>query len=70
MTLAAIKAELERLPKEEQSFLAAYLRHLGRREDPAYEAELDGLWQRMEAGEKVPLTKVLDLGRQLDQSGA
>lgn len=69
MSLAEIKSELERLPAVEKSYLAAYLKHLARRQDAGYTAGLDATWQRMESGEKVPLAQALHLSSELGKSG-
>lgn len=70
MSLAELKSELERLPVADKSYLAAYLKHLSRREEPGYRASLDATWQVMESGEKVPLSHALKLSRELGQTGA
>ena len=70
MSLAELKSELERLPAVDKSYLAAYLKHLFRRQDTGYAAGLDTVWQAMEAGEKVPLDRALYLSRELGKSGA
>lgn len=70
MSLAELKSELERLPLAEKSYLAAYLKHSARRQEPGYVQSLDAAWQKMEAGEKVPLARVLEMSRDLRQSGA
>ena len=70
MSLAELKSELERLPTVDKTYLAAYLKHLARREESGYLASLDATWQVMESGEKVPLTQALKLSRELGQSGA
>ena len=70
MSLAELKSELERLPAVDKSYLAAYLKHLSRRQEAGYAALLDATWQAMEAGEKVPLDRALELSRELGKSGA
>lgn len=70
MSLAELKSELERLPTAEKTYLAAYLKHLARREETGYHASLDETWQVMESGDKVPLSQALKLSRDLGQSGA
>jgi hypothetical protein len=57
VSLAELKSELERLPPAERSYLAAYLKHLTRRQAAGYVTSLDLIWQSMEAGEKVPLKR-------------
>ena len=70
MSLAELKSELERLPAAEKNYLAAYLKHLARRQEAGYPASLDHTWQTMEAGEKVPLERVLQMSLELGKSGA
>lgn len=70
MSLAELKSELERLPAADKSYLAAYLKHLTRRQEEGYTAALDTTWQVMESGVKVPLDQALQLSRDLGKSGA
>lgn len=70
MSLAELKSELERLPAAEVSYLAAYLKHLARRQEGSYTAALDTTWQAMEVGEKISVEQALKLSRELGQSGA
>lgn len=70
MSLAELKEELDRLPLAEKSFLAAYLKHSARRQEPGYVQSLEDVWQRMEAGEKVPMARALELSQDLRKTGA
>lgn len=70
MSLAELKTELDRLPVEEKSYLSAYLKHSARRGEAGYLESLDAVWQQMENGEKIPLRRVLQLSRELHDSGA
>ena len=70
MSLAELKSELERLPVAEKNYLAAYLKHLARRQEDGYTASLDHTWQAMETGEKMPLERVLQMSRELGKTGA
>jgi hypothetical protein len=70
MSLAELKSELERLPVAEKNYLAAFLKHSARRQESGYLESLDATWEQMQAGEKVPLTEVLRLSRELGNNGA
>ncbi len=70
MSLAELKSELERLPAAEKSYLAAFLKQSARRQEPGYLESLDATWQRMQSGEKVPLTDALRMSKELGNSGA
>lgn len=70
MSLAELKSELERLSVAEKNYFAAFLKHSARRHEPAYLEALDSTWERMQVGEKVPLTEALRLSRELGNSGA
>jgi hypothetical protein len=70
MSIAELKSEIERLPLAEKSYLAAFLKHSTRRQDPGYLASLDVTWHRMQAGEKVSLGDALKLSDELGRSGA
>jgi hypothetical protein len=56
MTLAEIKDTVAHWPEAEKIHLAAYLRHLARRDDPEHCAELDNRWEAMSRGERISLT--------------
>jgi len=58
MTLAEIKAGIEQSSPEERAYLAAFLKHLGRKDDPAYRSELTRLNQEIEDGKKFSLAQV------------
>ena len=70
MSLTELKEELDRLPLAEKSYLAAYLKHSARQQDPGYVQSLEAVWQKMEAGEKVPMARALELSQDLRKTGA
>jgi hypothetical protein len=57
------------LNAEERIFLAAYLKHLARVEDPAYQAELSQLNQEIDDGKKFSLEQVKRLHESLKAEG-
>ena len=59
----------ESLGAEERVFLAAYLRHLARVDDPAYQAELTRLNEEIDTGKKFTLDQVERLHETLKAQG-
>ncbi len=57
------------LGAEDRLLLAAYLKHLSRLEDPAYQAELTRLNEEIDAGRKFTLEQVQRLHDQLQGQG-
>jgi hypothetical protein len=50
MSFAELKPQIDALDHDEQLRLAAYLKHVLRKDDPAYRAELAHRIDRMDAG--------------------
>jgi len=69
MTLAEIKDTVARWPEAEKIHLAAYLRHLARRDDPAHRAELDSRWEAMSRGERISLAEFRQIEAGLSARG-
>ncbi len=53
MVFAEIKPQIEQLPHDERVKAMAYLKHLLRAENPAYQRELAQWHAEMDAGKKV-----------------
>jgi hypothetical protein len=53
MSVAEIKAEMAKMPREEVLQLAAFATHLAHRQEPGYHAGLDAAFEAMERGDKV-----------------
>jgi hypothetical protein len=70
MSLAELKSEVEKLPIAERQYLAAYLKHLTRRQDPDYGRGLDATWEAMQRGEKISLEPAWHLSNELRKSSA
>lgn len=70
MSLSDLKSELERLPPEQKNYLAAFLKHSARRQEAGYVRALDDTWEQMERGEKLSLSRVLRLSKELGEDGA
>ena len=70
MSVAAIKAEAQRLSPAEAMHLAAWFEAVAKRNDPQRLVELDSTWQAMEDGHKVSLEEVRRISADLDRSGA
>ena len=69
MSVTDIKDEVGRLKPAEVMHLAAYLKHLSRRADPAYAASLDATWDAMSAGDKISLGDYRKVSAELKKSG-
>jgi hypothetical protein len=57
------------LNAEERLFLAAYLKHLSRVDDPAYREELSRLNREIDEGKKFTLAQVKRLHLALEKEG-
>ena len=57
------------LTPDDRLVLAAYLKHLGRKDDPAYQAELTRLNQEIDAGRKFTLDQVQRMHEALKAEG-
>jgi hypothetical protein len=65
MAFAEIKPQLEQLPPGEQLKAIAFLKHLLRAENPAYQRELARRHADLDAGNKITLS---DAKRRLDEA--
>jgi len=69
VSIAEIKASIDRMTEEERFFAAAYLQHRAQACDPAYQALLSERMQRMDAGQKVTLEKAQRIHDALEAEG-
>ena len=69
MSVAELKKTAENLTPEERIFLAAYLKHLARVDDPAYQEELSRLNGEIDAGKKFSLSQVVRMHEALKAEG-
>ena len=69
MSVAELKRQAKKLGPADTLHLAAYLKHLARRKDPAYLASLDTTWNAMEAGDKISLAEFRKINARLKKSG-
>ena len=69
MSTSDLMRTAEGLSLEDRLFLAAYLKHLGRAEDPAYQTELTRLNAQIDAGQKLTLDQVTRLHEALEAEG-
>lgn len=59
----------EGLTPEERLVLAAYLKHLGRKDDPAYQSTLTRLNSEIDAGRKFTLDQAQRMHEALESEG-
>jgi hypothetical protein len=57
------------LSADQRAFLTAYLKHLGRVNDPAYQAELGRLNQEIDDGKKISFKQAKRLHEELKAQG-
>jgi hypothetical protein len=69
MTVAEIKSGIEQSSSEERAYLAAFLKHLARKDDPAYQSELMRLNQEIDNGKKISLAQAKQLHETLKADG-
>ena len=69
MTVAEIKTGIEQSTPEERAYLAAFLKHLVRKEDPAYQSELGRLNAEIDSGKKISLDQAKQLHETLRTEG-
>ena len=69
MTVAEIKTGIEQSSPEERAYLAAFLKHLERKDDSAYRSELTRLNAEIERGKKFSLAQVKRLHETLKAEG-
>jgi hypothetical protein len=61
VTVDELKRQIEATSDEDRVALAAYFRHVTRKDDPAYQAELFRLNQQIDDGKRVSLDQVVRL---------
>jgi hypothetical protein len=66
VTVEELKRGIEESSPEERLLLAAYLKHLERKDDPAYKKELTRLNQEIDDGKKFTLEQVRHLHETLN----
>jgi len=69
MTLEELKNGIEQCTAEERVYLMAFLKHLGRRDNPAHQAELARLNQEIDDGRKFSLEQVKRVHESLQSEG-
>jgi len=69
MTVAELKRCIEQSTPEERVYLAALLKHLARKDDPAYKSELNRLNKEIDEGKKFSLDQVKRLHETLGSEG-
>ena len=69
MSVAEIKSEMAKLAPGDIAHLAAYARHLARRNEPGYAADLDARREQMEAGDRIAGSELRRLADELDRAG-
>ena len=69
MSVAEIKAEMAKLPPAEIIHLAAFARHLARRNEASYAAGLDAEHEQLEKGDRIPRAELRRLAGELDRAG-
>ncbi len=69
MTVAEIKSGIEQSTLEERAYLAAFLKHLARKDDPAYQSELTRLNEEIDSGKKISLAQAKQLHETLKAEG-
>jgi hypothetical protein len=69
MTMAEIKSGIEQSTFEERAYLAAFLKHLARKDDPAYQSELTRLNDEIDSGRKISLAQAIRLHETLKVQG-
>ena len=69
MTTAKLKRTVDAMTPAERAFVAAYLQHLSRADDPLHKARLGARMRRMDSGRKVSLDKARRLHRALQAEG-
>ncbi len=55
MTVAELKSGIEQSSLEDRAYLAAFLKHLARKDDPAFQSELSRLNEEIDGGKKISL---------------
>ena len=69
MSIAEIKASIDRMTDEERFFAAAYLHHRAQANDPAYQTMLSERMKRMDDGQKVTFEQAQRIHEALEAEG-
>ena len=69
MSVMELKKTVGSLNAEERLFLAAYLKHLARVDDPPYQSHLTRLNAEIDAGKKFTLPQVVRMHEALKAEG-
>jgi len=69
MSVAEIKSEMAKLEPGEIVHLVAYARHLARRNEAGYAAELDTQRDQLEAGGRIAGAELRRLAGELNRAG-
>ena len=69
MTVTEIQSGIEQSSPEERAYLAAFLKHLARKDDPAYQAELTRLNEEIDHGKKISFAQAKQLHEALKAEG-
>jgi hypothetical protein len=69
VSIAEIKASIDRMTDEERFFAAAYLQHRAQANDPAYQGLLSERMKRMDAGQAVTLEQAQRIHDALEAEG-
>jgi hypothetical protein len=69
MSLTEVKKSVSGMSLDERLELAAFIAHLNRSEDSAYQSELDRRMAAMDAGSKTPASSLHALHDELTRQG-
>jgi hypothetical protein len=69
VTVAEIKSSIEKSTAEERAYLAAFIKHLARKDDAAYRSELTHLNGEIDRGKKYSLAQLKRLHKTLNVEG-
>jgi hypothetical protein len=69
MTVTEIKSGIEQSSPEQRLYLAAFLKHLARKDDPAYRSELTQLNEEIDRGQRFTFEQVKHLHETLKAEG-
>jgi hypothetical protein len=69
VSIAEIKASIDRMTDEERFFAAAYLQHRARASDPAYQSLLSERMKLMDSGQRVTLEQAERIHEALEAEG-
>ena len=69
MTVTEIQSGIEQSSAQDRAYLAAFLKHLARRDDPAYRSDLTRLNEEIDRGKKFSLAQAKRLHETLQVEG-